>query len=500
MSKETQTLLEMVGITKIFPGTVALDGVDFMLRRGEVHCLVGENGAGKSTLVKVLSGVYPPEKGEIRLDGEEVKVRTPFEARKLGIEIVSQEPELVPDISVAENIFLGRVPKISKGSFVIDWHALSDKAEQVLRSCGFDIDPRQHVSELSTSNRHLAAVAKAVAGDPKILILDEPTAALGGKEVEALFALVKRLVAKGTSIIYVSHRLEELFLIGDRITVLKDGKRVSTEDVKTITQKELVKLMVGREIGKQYGSRQAKIGQEILEMIHVSDGETLKDATLTVREGEVVGLSGLVGAGKTEVLKSIAGASKVEAGEMMIFGKSRVPRSPREALKMGVGYVTEDRKHLGLVMNLTVGWNILTSVLPRLCRHGIIQYSQCNKVINDSVSSLKVNPPEPLKISGELSGGNQQKVVLGKVLAMNPRLVLLDEPTKGVDVGAKEEIYGIINRLAESGVGILLASSEMPELIGLSDRIVIMRDGTTVAELAAEEANEEAILRSAIGG
>ncbi len=490
-------VLEMRQIGKTFPGVVALDDVDFELRRGEVHILLGENGAGKSTLMKILSGAYQKSAGQIFLDGSEVEIKNPKHAQTLGISTIYQEFNLIPHLSAGENIFLGREPAQIPG--VINQRAIFKAAAHALRALGLDLNPRILVRDLRVAEQQMVEVAKALSLDARILIMDEPTAALTEYEIAELFATIRRLKEKGVSIVYISHRMEELFEIGDRVTVLRDGRSVGTYDVKGITKSELIRLMVNRELTDLFPKQKAPIGPEVLRVDRLSTKGVLKDVSFSLHKGEVLGIAGLLGAGRTELARAIFGLDKVTSGSIHINGAVHKITSPRTAINSGIGFLTEDRKSQGLVLSLSVERNLCLSSLDKFSNWGVMNTGQERRAAGRYVSELRIKTPSLDQKVVFLSGGNQQKVVLSKWLCSQAEVFIFDEPTRGVDVGAKAEIYQLMNRLTAQGVAIIMISSEMLEVLGMSDRILVMRGGQIAAEFSAEEATQERILQCALG-
>ena len=495
--------LEMRGIRKAFPGVVALDGVDLTLHAGEVHVLLGENGAGKSTLMKILSGAYRKDAGEIRIDGRDADIHSPADALARGIRIIYQELNLVPHLSVAENIFLGAAPTRLAG--VIDWKRLYENTARLLSDLGMDIPPATPLVRLSLAQRQMVEIAKALkdlstgSGQVnRILVMDEPTSALTAREVDQLFALIQRLVARGVAVVYITHRLDEVYRIGTRVTVLRDGRLVSTRLLAETSIPELVRDMANRDLREHFPKERSAPGAELLRVDHVSRRGLLDDITFSLRAGEVVGIAGLLGAGRSELARVIAGADRATSGTIHINGTARVLRSPADAIKSGIGLLPEDRKAEGLVALLTVARNIALPHGRRLSRLGFLRSQSETALAEPVVRDLRVKatPTQAVRL---LSGGNQQKVVLGKWLAGDARIFIFDEPTRGVDVGAKVEIYNLMNRLTASGAGILMISSELPELLGMSDRILVMCRGRIQAEFDASEATQERVLTAALG-
>lgn len=499
-------LLEMRNIVKEFPGVRALDGVTFDLEAGEFHSLVGENGAGKSTLMKVLSGVYPfgTYEGDILVNDEVRRFNTIREAEHAGIAIIFQELSLVKELTVGENIFLGREPARFG---VINSTELYQRAGKLLKDLNLPINPRTKVGNLGIGQQQLVEIAKALSQDAKLLVLDEPTAALTESEVETLFKILRELKSRGVGMIYISHKLGEVFEMSDRITVLRDGKTVGTNDAKDLSIEKVIALMVGREVGDIFPTTSHDFGETVLEVknlsvydLEIPDKKLVKDVSFSVRKGEVLGIAGLMGAGRSELLMGIFAAwnGKV-SGDVSVEGKSVKIDSPAEAIKNGIGFVTEDRKKFGLLLNQTIRDNSTLAGLKKISGAFLINRSRETIATKQIMKSLHVKANSPLTIAGTLSGGNQQKVVLGKWLLTNPKVLFLDEPTRGIDVGAKQEIYSEINRLAKEGLAIVMVSSELPEVMGLSDRILVLHEGTLTGEFTKTEATAEKVMARATG-
>ncbi len=490
-------VLEMREIRKTFPGVVALDGVDFALRRGEVHILLGENGAGKSTLMKILSGAYQKTAGRITLDGAEIEIKNPAHAQGLGISTIYQEFNLVPHLSVGENIFLGREPMRLPG--LIDRRAVNRKAAEVLSGLGLSLDPRRPVKGLRVAEQQMVEVAKALSLDARVLIMDEPTAALTEHEIKELFAAIRGLNQKGVSVVYISHRMEELFEIGDRVTVLRDGRSVGTFDVRGTNKFELIRLMVNRDLTELFPKEHAERGAEVLRVEGLTTRGGLRDVSFSLHQGEVLGIAGLLGAGRTELARAIFGLDKLESGTVKIKGETRRIGSPRAAINAGLGFLTEDRKAQGLVLPLSVKDNLCLPSVDKFTAFGFVDAKREQRAAERYVKELRIRTPGLEQKVVYLSGGNQQKVVLSKWLCSEAEVFIFDEPTRGVDVGAKAEIYQLMNRLAASGVAIIMISSELPEILGMSDRILVMRGGRVACEFDAAEATQEKILECALG-
>ncbi|ANB56746.1 heme ABC exporter, ATP-binding protein CcmA [Anoxybacillus sp. B7M1] len=498
--------LEMMDITKEFPGVKALDRVSFKVKKGEIHALCGENGAGKSTLMKVLSGLYPvgTYSGTIRIDGQEVMFRHIVDAEKAGIAIIHQELALVKEMTVGENLFLGREPKKFG---IVQWDELYYEAEKWLKKVGLDIAPQTKMQSLGIGQQQLVEIAKALAKQAKILILDEPTAALTESEVEILLGILEQLRSQGVACIYISHKMPEVFRLADSITVLRDGKSIATLSRTKTNEDQIVSLMVGRELTERYPYMKRNPQEVVLEVKHYSVWHKDKpmkvnhDIDLSVRKGEIVGIAGLMGAGRTELAMSLFGAyeGKVE-GEVWIEGKKVRIRTVQDAIREGIALVTEDRKRLGLVLGMDVKANTTLASLKNMSKFGVINQNEELKWSQNYVQELRTKTTSLETPVGTLSGGNQQKVVLAKWLMAKPKILILDEPTRGIDVGAKYEIYHLMNKLAEEGVAIIMISSELPEILGMSDRILVMREGRIVKQFTHEEATQENIMMAATGG
>lgn len=491
--------IRMENINKSFSGVQVLKDAALDLREGEVHALIGENGAGKSTLMKILTGVYTRDSGEVYVNDKPVNFSHPKVAEKAGIVFIYQENNAIKDLTVEANMFLGK--EIKKKFGVVDKKEMQKRCRKVFERLGVKLDPRQVMSELSVGQQQMVEIAKALLVDAEVIIMDEPTAALSVSETEILFKVIKQLKSEGISIIYISHRLEEIFEICDRVTVLRDGEYIGTKDISETNMQELVRMMIGREIGEQYPERNAKIGDVKFEVQHLTKDGLFKDVTFQVHSGEVLGVYGLMGAGRTEVMKTIFGNYKKDAGKILIDGKEVEITSPRIAKKHGIGYITEDRKSEGLFVADTIKSNISINNIPRIVKNNFVIHKPAEeKLSNDSIKELNIRCNGKLQPCFELSGGNQQKVVFAKWIANNPDILLLDEPTRGVDVGAKKEIYLIINELAERGAAIIFVSSDMPEVLGMSDRIMVLREGTVQGFLDRDEADQEKIMTLAAGG
>jgi ribose transport system ATP-binding protein len=489
--------LEMRGISKAFAGVKALKKVDFKARKGEIHALLGENGAGKSTLIKVLAGAIVRDEGNIFINGEEQQIHNPLDAIRLGVSVIYQEFMLAPHLTVAENIF---IDNISGERAIINWKNLKEKAREQLVRLGFnDIDPGVKVASLSVAHQQVVEICKCLTRHTDILVLDEPTAVLTFSEIENLFEILKRLKNEGVAIIYISHRLDEVFQIADRVTVLKDGCNVKTLPVVDIDKHQLVTMMVGRELQQMFVERHVKIGETILTVNQLKAGKMVKDVSFYVRAGEIIGFSGLVGAGRTETMRAIFGIDSVDEGEVIYFGEKCRFKTPRDAIKNGFGMVSEDRKKEGLLLFQSIRVNSTMTAIKKVSSGGILKHGQEKIYVKDLLASLQARYGSTEDDARSLSGGNQQKVALAKWIFADCRCIVFDEPTRGVDVGAKIEIYKIINQLAEKGVAVIMISSEMPEIIGMCDRVYVMRQGIVVGELGKEELNENTLIKLAMG-
>jgi ribose transport system ATP-binding protein len=480
--------LRAEGLIKRHPGVLALDRVSITVQSGEVHAVVGENGAGKSTLMRVLSGATTPDAGRLSLDGRDVRFRSPHDAHALGIRMIHQELSLVPELSVAENICLGAEP--ARGG-IVDRHrqvAVARRALERLGQPGLAVDAR--VATLPLAAQQMTEIAKAVAQHARMLLLDEPTAILAQDETESLFGVIRQLSAEGAAIVYISHRLDEIFQIADRVTVLRDGQVVSSDPIASLERSEIVRRMVGRELASGYPAAGVPPGREILRLEHVSTGP-VRDALLQVRQGEIVALVGLVGAGRSELARAIFGAEPINAGEMFLDGRPFHPHSPRDAIRAGIGLLPEDRKRQGLVLLAAVRENVVMASAARLAHLGVIDRGGVRRVVQEWIDTLSIRLTSQDQPTRTLSGGNQQKVVLARWLLANSRLLLFDEPTRGIDVGAKAEIYALMRRLADNGAGILMVSSELPEALGMADRIIVLRQGRLVATLSRGRSERE---------
>jgi ribose transport system ATP-binding protein/inositol transport system ATP-binding protein len=493
-----EVVLEMRGITMRFPGVLALDGVSFSLNRGEVHALLGENGAGKSTLIKILAGIYTAGSGELYIGGKKAAINGVNDARALGISVIHQELCLAKNLSVAENIFMGR--EFKKLSGLVDKQKANLEAKKILEKLGSALDPRTRVSGLSTAQQQIVEIAKSLSVDAKIFVMDEPTAMLAKNDVEKLFEIVKSLQQNGISVIYISHRLDEIFTLADRVTMLRDGTVAGVRNVTDTNRQELIKMMVGREIQQFYIHEKRNIsGGVVLEVKNLSTIDKLRNVSFSLKKGEIIGFSGLVGAGRTEVARALYGIDQISEGEIYLNGEKVNIKSPQDAIRHGLALVPESRRDDGLVMIQNVGFNITLAVLDSFMQLVTTNKQKENGIINSFFELLSIRASSAKQIAGELSGGNQQKVVLAKKLATKPVILILDEPTRGIDVGAKVEIYKVMNKLAENGVGIIMISSELPEILNISDRVIVMNDGSVAATVEGSDINQETIMTYSLG-
>ncbi|PZE20083.1 sugar ABC transporter ATP-binding protein [Paenibacillus xerothermodurans] len=486
----------MKAVSKTFYGVKALDTVDFSLEAGEVHALLGENGAGKSTLMKIIAGIYQPDNGEITLKGRPVHIASPAVSQRLGIAIIHQELNLNPYMTVAENIFMGREPR--KLGFV-DFKKMEADTVRLLEQLGLMIDPRAKVASLSIGEQQIVEIAKALSINAEILIMDEPTAVLTDRESDKLFALIHRLKNRGVAIIYISHRLSELKLICDRMTVLRDGKHVITRPFDGITEREIANLMVGRELKELYPDKPSKFGENILQVEDLTCEPYFRNISFSLKQGEILGFAGLIGAGRTELASALFGDKRIQSGTVYYKGSRLHVKSPIDAVRYGLGFATEDRKQSGLLLDMSVTQNTTLPSLAGISRFGFIRRKMENRLVREKVTELKIKANQVDRAVKHLSGGNQQKVVLAKWLVAETELFFLDEPTRGIDVGARREIYNLISELAAQGKGIIVISSELPELLGLCNRIIVMHQGRVTGELDHTESTEEKIMALAAG-
>lgn len=490
--------IEMRGIDKSFGSNQVLKQAGFTLESGEVHALMGENGAGKSTLMKILTGVYTKDAGTVLVDGKEVNYKNPQEAEKAGIVFIYQELNVMFDLTVEENLFMG---KEIHGKFgICDKKAMQKKAQEALNILGVNISPKTVMAELSVGQQQMVEICKALMADAKVIIMDEPTAALTQSETVALFKVIESLRKKGVSMVYISHRMEEIFELCDRITVLRDGSYIGVKNIPETNMNEIVKMMIGREIGERYPSRNVKIGKEVLKVKELTRKGTFHDVNFSVRAGEVLGVSGLMGAGRTEIMQAIFGNLSYESGTIEIDGKEVKISNPRQAMEHRIGFITEDRKTEGLMLDKSIRENISLCNLRRISKSSVISREAEKNMVAEAIKDLHIKCFGSYHECNNLSGGNQQKVVLAKWILTNPKILILDEPTRGVDIGAKKEIYSIINKLAAQGVAIIMVSSELPEVLGMSDNIMVVREGEVRGIISYEEANQERVMTLATGG
>jgi ribose transport system ATP-binding protein len=493
MAQQSAPFLELRGVSKGFPGVIALEDVDFELRLGEVHALIGENGAGKSTLIKIIAGVYRRDAGSMHIDGKEVDFRDPSEAIAQRIKVVYQELELIPNLSIAENVFLGEYPKTAFGS--VDWHTLHEQTATLLADLGLEIDPGTLIKELRVPEQQLVEIARTLSRQAKIIIMDEPTSALSAGEIEKLFTVIRKLRQRGVGIIYVSHKLEEIYQIADRVTVFRDGQRIVTKPVAETTTHDLVTWMVGREIQDLFPKTISKKGKPLLEARNINS-QQLHDFDLTVHAGEVVAVFGLMGGGVHTIGRVLIGAEK-RSGTLTLDGEPIQPGAPTHAISKGMGLLTENRKEDGLVLPLSVKANITVTALRKFVKFSWINSSAEVKAASDYVQKLDIKTPSLNQKIQFLSGGNQQKALIGRWLLENLKMLILSEPTRGIDVGSKAEIYRLIDDMAHQGMGILVLSTELPEVLGIADRIIVVREGRIVREFTRDEATQENLMAAA---
>lgn len=489
-----KTILKIEGLCKYYPGVKAIDGLTMEFREGEVHALLGENGAGKSTLIKCIAGAIRPDAGTIEIDGEKFSHLLPQQAKDLGVQVIYQEFNLVPQMSCAENVFLNE--RTSK--LIVNDRERAQRAKKIFDDLGVNVDPNRAVGTYTPAYMQIVEIAKAVSRNVKILIMDEPTAPLTVNEVSLLMDIVRKLKAKGVTIIYISQRLEELFEIGDRVSIMRDGQYIKTLNIKDTCRKELVDLMVGRELTESYPSRKVDLGEEVLRVEHLT-GNGVEDINFSLKKGEILGFGGLVGAGRTELMNVIYGADKLKSGTIYLSGKPVHFRDTADALAKGIGMIPEDRKRTGVFLKMSIRWNSVICALKSISHLGIVNTKKEKEIADYYIKRLKIRTPSPEQLAGNLSGGNQQKVVLAKAMAAQSQILIFDEPTRGVDVGAKQEIYQLMNQLVEEGHSILMVSSDMPELLGMSDRIVVICEGRQAGIVPKAEFSQARILDLASG-
>ncbi|GAE27981.1 inositol transport system ATP-binding protein [Halalkalibacter wakoensis JCM 9140] len=491
-------ILELKNVTKEFPGVKALDNVQLKVRKGSVHALMGENGAGKSTLMKIIIGMYTPDTGEIFFDGEKIKFNNINDSLDKGISMIHQELSPIPEMTIAENIFLGREPTYGKSGLVNN-RELYQMTRDLLKSLEINLDPKTKMIDLSIANTQMVEIAKAISFDSKLVIMDEPTSAITEKEVAQLFKMIRSLKEKGVGIIYITHKMSELYEIADDISVFRDGQYIGTDRAADMEKDRLIKMMVGRELNQVFNKPDSKIGEVALSVKNLRHEGSFKDVNFQVRKGEIVCFAGLMGAGRTEVMETIFGVKSAHEGEVYVHGKQVNIKSPQDAIKNNLGFLTEDRKLTGLFLPLSVRENMITVNIDQYISMGLLNYKKVKSDCQTQKESLRIKTPNIDQIVENLSGGNQQKVLLARWLLKNPDILFLDEPTRGIDVGAKSEFYNIIFELASQGKAIVVVSSEMAEILGLCDRVIVMHEGKITGELSREEANQEKIMQYATG-
>ena len=492
-----EVILRMQGIRKTFPGVVALDNVNLDVRSGTVHSLMGENGAGKSTLMKCLIGMYTPDEGTVELAGDIVRFKDTKDGLEHGISMIHQELSPVPEMMVAENIWLGREPRGRLG--LLSPAAMFRKTRELFDEWKINIDPKARMKALTVSKQQMVEIAKAISYDAKIIIMDEPTSAIPEREVAHLHGMIKRLTDFGVAIIYITHKMDEVFRISDDITVFRDGKHVGSYPAKELDRDKLIKLMVGRELTDLFPKEEAEIGDVVLSVQGLNRGTVVKDVSFELHRGEILGLAGLMGAGRTEVLETIFGIEKADSGEVVLNGKTLRIKQPSDAIRAGMALLTEDRKLNGIMGVLSVRDNITTAALPRYSPHGVLRVGEMRKDSEDQREKLRIKTPSLNQLIKNLSGGNQQKALISRWLLTVPDVLMIDEPTRGIDVGAKSEIHRLMSMLAQEGKAIIMVSSELPEVLGMSDRILVMHEGRISGELSREEANQESVMHLATG-
>lgn len=492
-------LIEMNHIDKSFVGNQVLNSVHFDVEQGEIHALMGENGAGKSTLMKILTGIYSKDNGTVKVKGTETDITNPKQAEKMGISVIHQELNIIPYLTVSQNMFLGKEIKYGKTG-ILNSKAMKRQTIENLKRLGVEIDPDAPAGSLSVGQQQMVEIARAIATDAEVLIMDEPTAALTDREIDVLFEVIRKLKAQGVGIVYISHRMEEIFSLCDRISVLRDGEFVGTKYAKETSFEEIVRMMVGRELGQRFPDRTVTPGDTKLEVKGLSREGWFEDISFSVREGEILGVAGLMGAGRTEIMEALFGARKSSGGEVILDNEKLTIKHPSDAIKAGIGFITEDRKDEGLVINQTIRENMSLTNLKSLSNYGIVNKKKERELVDSLIKKLHIKTTGAEQDVKSLSGGNQQKVVIGKWLGIEPKVLILDEPTRGVDIGAKKEIYNIMNELTEKGVAIIMVSSELPEVLGMSDRVLVIHEGIVASTLTKEEASQEKIMQAATGG
>ena len=497
MENNGKPILQMENINKYFPGVHALRGVSFTVLPGEVHALVGENGAGKSTLIKILAGIHHPDSGKVIWNGQPVSFQTPFEAWNSGIATIHQELMVVPQLSVAENIFLGRLPRTSAN--LIDHKEMYRKAQDVLNHLDINLDAHELVGNLPIAMQQMVEIAKALSFDTQLIVMDEPTSALSQHEIDTLFDRIQRIREQGKSVIFITHKLDEVFYLADRVTVLRDGSSVGTKDIHELTKDKLVRMMVDRDIRVGTLHAQRKPGKKILEVQNITIDGLFYDISFDLHEGEILGLAGLVGSGRSDVVSALFGIHKIEKGQILVNGKRAHFHGPQDAIAAHIGFVPENRKEEGLLMRMSVLENLVMPSTPATSRKGFLNSAVESRISDEYIKKLSIQTPSKWQFIGNLSGGNQQKVILARWLNISPKILIIDEPTRGIDVGARSEIHKLLRSYAEEGVGIIMISSEMEEVLSISDRIVVLRDGRVAASLDSDQATQETIVSYALG-
>ncbi|SMQ87003.1 monosaccharide ABC transporter ATP-binding protein, CUT2 family [Bacillus sp. OV166] len=493
-------LLKMKDVSKSFSGVQVLHNINLDIQKGEVHVLLGENGAGKSTIIKILTGAYSKDTGEINWEGKNANITEPKDAINIGIATIYQELNLIPQLSIADNIFLGHERKKGGRFSLLDRAQMKEKAKELMERLGQKVNPDELVGNLGIGQQQLVEIAKALSLNAKLIIMDEPTASLSGQEVDQLLSTVENLREKGMTFVYISHRLEEIKRIGDRITVLRDGTKITTVPVKDTSVDQMIELMVGRSLDQKYPKKAFKRGKEGLKVENLKLKDSPHEINFTAYQGEILGISGLVGAGRSELMRGIFGADLIDSGKIHVFSEQKIIRKPKDAIDAGIAFITEDRKGEGLFLDQTLIFNKTITKLRRVKEKGLISYKKQKEVANKYVKDLKIRPNNINFMARNLSGGNQQKVVIAKWLFTEARVFIFDEPTRGIDVGAKVEVYNLINELVELGACVIIVSSELPEILGMCDRILVMHEGTITGDLARSEANQEVIMKAATGG
>lgn len=493
-------LLEMKNINKSFSGVQVLHSINLGIQKGEVHVLLGENGAGKSTIIKILTGAYSKDTGDIQWEGKSANITQPKDAINIGIATIYQELNLIPQLSVMENIFLGHEPKTGKPFSFLNRSKMREKAKSLMERLGQKVSPDELVENLGVGQQQLVEIAKALSLDAKLIIMDEPTASLSGQEAEQLLGTIEKLREEGMTFVYISHRLEEIKRIGNRITVLRDGAKITTVDVKTTSIDQMIELMVGRSLDNKYPKKTFERGKEGLKIENLKLKDSPHTINLTAYQGEILGISGLVGAGRTELMRGVFGADSIDSGKVFVFGEQKIIETPQDAINAGIAFITENRKEEGLFLDQSLIFNKTIAKLKKVKERGLISYTKQKEIANQYVKDLKIRPNNINLMSRNLSGGNQQKVVIAKWLFTGAKVFIFDEPTRGIDVGAKVEVYNLINKLVEEGACVIIISSELPEILGMCDRILVMHEGRITGNLMRNEANQEVIMKAATGG